>query len=227
MKRYFFFSLIAGILILSCSNHFNDFKFRTDSLSFSVNNKGEISGIKDKTTGINYLANDTIAPIMSVRINNKLLYPESADFNSESNKFLITYENNIEAEIQVEVKKTHLSFELVSISNPEDIELIIWGPFPTTINKIIGETVGVVRGEEFALGIQALNPKTLGGYPWKENDCMPQIDILDQDNYSDLSEKGKRYVLYRVEAAKPAYFGSTLQAYCRNRNIERVIENWP
>ena len=163
---------------------------------------------------------------MSVRINNKLLYPESADFNSGSNKFLITYHNNIEAEIEVTVKKTHLTFELISISHPEDIELIIWGPFPTTINKIIGETVGVVRGEEFALGIQALNPKTLGGYPWNENDCMPQIDILDQDNYSDLTEKGKRYVLYRVEAAKPADFGSTLQAYCRNRNKERVIKNW-
>ena len=226
MKYYLFLSLIAGLLFVSCSNHLNDFEFRTDSLNFSVNKKGEISGIKDKTTGINYLADDTIAPLMSVRINNKLLYPESAGFNSDSNKLLIKYKNNIEAEIQVEVKQTHLTFELISISHPEDIELIIWGPFPTTINKIIGETVGVVRGEEFALGIQALNPKTLGGYPWNENDCMPQIDILDQENYSDLSEEGKRYVLYRVEAAKPADFGSTLQAYCRNRNKKRVIKNW-
>ena len=226
MKYYFFLSLISGLLFVSCSNHPKNFNFITDSLSFSVNKKGEISGIKDKTTGINWLADDTIAPIMSVRISNKLLCPESADFNSDSNKLLITYENNIEAEIQVEVKQTHLTFELISISQPEDIELIIWGPYPTTINKIIGETVGVVRGEEFALGIQALNPKTLGGYPWKENDCMPQIDILEQDNYSDLSEEGKRHVLYRVEAAKPADFGSTLQAYCRNRNKERVIKNW-
>jgi len=23
--------------------------------------------------------------------------------------------------------------------------------------------------------------RTLGGYPWNENDCMPQIDIFDQD----------------------------------------------
>ncbi|MCD6566086.1 MAG: hypothetical protein J7K53_09085 [Bacteroidales bacterium] len=226
MKRYFFLSLIAGLLFVSCSNHFNDFNFRTGSLIFSVNNKGEITELIDKATGINYLAFDTIAPLMSVRINRKFLYPESAGFNSDSNKLLITYENNIEAEIHVEVKSTHLSFELVSISNPEEIELITWGPYPTTINKIIGETVGVVRGEEFALGIQALNPKTLGGYPWNENDCMPQIDILEQDNYSDLSEEGKRYVLYRVEAAKPADFGSTLQAYCRNRNKERVIKNW-
>ncbi len=136
MKHYLCLSIIAGLLFVSCSNHPNDFNFRTDSLSFSVNKKGEISEIKDKTKGTNYLANDTIAPLMSVRINNKLLYPESADFNSDSNKLLITYENNIEAEIQVEVKQTHVTFELISISHPEDIELIIWGPFPTTINKI-------------------------------------------------------------------------------------------
>jgi hypothetical protein len=41
-----------------------------------------------------------------------------------------------------------------------------------------------------------------------------------------LSEEGKRYVLYRVEAAKPDTFGSTLQAYTRNRHRERVIPNW-
>ena len=34
------------------------------------------------------------------------------------------------------------------------VDLIIWGPYPTTINKVIGETVGVVQGEEYAMGIQ-------------------------------------------------------------------------
>jgi hypothetical protein len=82
-----------------------------------------------------------------------------------------------------------------------------------------------VQGDDFAIGIQALNPKTLGGYPWQENDCLPQIDIIDQDDPSDLSEEGKRYVLYRVEAAKPTVFGSSIQAYCRDRSKERIISN--
>jgi hypothetical protein len=71
-----------------------------------------------------------------------------------------------------------------------------------------------------------LNPKTLGGFPWSENDCMPQLDIFEQGDYSDLKERGKRYVLYRVEAAKPTEYGSSLQAYTRNRNKERIIQNW-
>jgi len=136
------------------------------------------------------------------------------------------FTGGIEAKIKVETKKTHLTFELTEISDADSIDLVAWGPYETTINKIIGETVGVVRGEDFAIGIQTLNPKTLGGYPWQENDCMPQIDIFDQDDPTDLSEEGKRYVLYRVEAAKPTENGSSLQAYCRNRNKDRVIENW-
>jgi len=119
-----------------------------------------------------------------------------------------------------------LKFELLSVTSDKDIEMVIWGPYPTTISKIIGETVGVVRGEEFAIGLQALNPKTLGGYPWNDNDCMPQLDIFENEDYSDLSEEGKRYVLYRVEAAKPEEFGSSLQAYCRNREKDRITENW-
>ena len=108
-----------------------------------------------------------------------MCYPESANFNEQNKTILLTFENKVEAKIKVKTKQTHLTFELVSISNSENIELIVWGPYPTTINKVIGETVGVVQGDDFASGIQALNPKTLGGYPWNENDCMPQLDIFE------------------------------------------------
>ncbi|WP_207226897.1 hypothetical protein [Cecembia calidifontis] len=95
-----------------------------------------------------------------------------------------------------------LSFEILEAKGFDSMELIVWGPIPTNINKIIGETVGVVRGEEFAIGIQALNPKTLGGFPWLGNDTTPQLDIFEQDDYSDLNGAGKRETLYQI---CPAY----------------------
>ncbi len=226
MKYLIFIYLLFSLLFINCSNPGNEILLNTDSFQISIDQNGNIQKFVDKKTGFDYTAKDSVAHLMSLRIQNKLYFPQSAKFDPKKQTILLTFANNIEAKIKVETKTTHLTFELVSISNPENIELIIWGPYPTTINKIIGETVGVVQGETFTIGIQALNPKTLGGYPWKENDCMPQIDIFDQDNYSDLNEQGKRYVLYRVEAAMPADFGSTLQAYCRNRNQERIIRNW-
>lgn len=150
--------------------------------------------------------------------------PVSAAFENEV--LTLRYDGGLEAMIRVEEKPTHVTFELVAFNRPGDVELVAWGPIPTRIRRSIGETVGVVRDEEFAIGLQALNVKTLGGYPWTDNDAMPQFDIFEQDDYSDLSEANKREVLYRVEAAKPERFGSTLQAYCRNRSEERAVANW-
>ena len=226
MKKLICFALAACVLFSSCSSDVYKklIELQSGSFSISINEKGQFFGFTDINTGVNYLADDTIAPVLSIRIHGEILPPQSAVYSNK--KLILKYDDEIEAVISVEEKDSHLSFSLVSISNDQGIDLIVWGPYPTRITKVIGETVGVVQGEEYAIGIQSLNAKTLGGYPWNENDCMPQIDIFDQDDYSDISEEGKRYVLYRVEAAKPATFGSTLQAYCRKRSSDRIIENW-
>jgi len=84
-------------------------------------------------------------------------YPISASFENEI--LSVQFDENVEAKIKVEEKPTHITFELLEFNSPEKVDLIVWGPIPTTIKKIIGETVGVVRGNEFAIGIQALNIK--------------------------------------------------------------------
>ena len=226
MKRLYFILFTVPLFFLFCSSKQNDLQFKTDFIQISMDKKGQFIEFKDIKSGKNYLSKDTTSPIISVRVKNEMKHPESVQFDKENNLYICTFEENIQAKIRVEQKLTHITFELLEISNNENIELITWGPYPTSINKVIGETVGVVQGEEFSIGLQALNEKTLGGYPWSENDCMPQIDIFEQGDFTDMSESGKRHVLYRVEAAKPTDYGSSLQAYCRNRNKERIIENW-
>ena len=61
------------------------------------------------------------------------------------------------------------------------MELVLWGPFPTSIGDTVGEVVGVVRNKDFAIGIQALNIKTLGGYPNDESDIEPSYDIFESE----------------------------------------------
>ena len=216
--------LFAIIVVLSACNSASQTKLSTEALTITINNKGNITRILDRISGKNHLAAEQPAPLLSVRVEGKIIKPSSMDYKNE--EMIFHYDSvQVTARVKAKATKTHLKFEVIDIQPEDKVELVVWGPYPTTINKIIGETVGVVRGEEFAIGLQALNPKTLGGYPWNENDCMPQLDIFENDDYTDLSEEGKRYVLYRVEAAKPENFGSTLQAYCRNRTYQRVIEN--
>lgn len=223
MTKTFLSILIAAMFLFSCTKEQHLVEFKTTQFLIGINKTGYIHQLIDIQNKKEYLSNDTLAPLISCRVNSEMIYPVRASIVNDI--LTVQFNETLEAKIKVEEKSSHINFELIEFNQPEKVELIVWGPIPTTINKIIGETVGVVRGEEFAIGIQSLNPKTLGGYPWTDNDCMPQFDIFEQEDYSDLSEENKRETLYRVEAAKPEKFGSTLQAYCRNRIEERIISN--
>lgn len=225
MKKVFWLFWIS-LFITSC-NH-ETIRLKTNTFQISIDKQGYIESFSDRQKHQNYLVENPVSPLLSIRVKGKIIAPSSATWNHAHKDITLTYPpgESFKAVVRVEEKKTHINFELASVESADSVELIVWGPFQTSVNNIIGETVGVVRGEEFAIGLQALNPKTLGGYPWQENDCMPQIDIFENGNFNDLSEKGKRQVLYRVEAAKPTDSGSSLQAYCRNRNKERIISNW-
>jgi len=225
MKRLLFLILLI-LLTIRFTGHAQDGFYKNNLFQLSISEEGYLYGLMELENMNEFLSSDSVSPLLSLQVNGTILHPVSAKFNNRKRDIILTFPGRINATVRAEQKPTHITFELVSVSDPERIELAIWGPYAIILNEVIGETIGVVSGKGFTVGIQALNPKTLGGYPWKENDCMPQIDIFDQDDLSDLSEQGKRYVLYRVEAAKPASFGSTLQAYCRNRAKERIVENW-
>jgi hypothetical protein len=201
-------------------------RIQAGSLEIGITGDGSIGSLTDRVTGREYLPSGIPAPVLTLQSGGHDLQPQTAAFDEGQSLLHLTYEGGLEAQVLVGVRSTHATLELVSVTDASRVETAIWGPYPTTIQKTIGETVGVVRGEDFAIGLQALNPKTLGGYPWNDNDAMPQLDIFESGDYSDLSEEGKRHVLYRVEAAKPDTFGSTLQAYTRNRLQERVVSNW-
>ena len=189
----------------------------------TLSSSGNLTQLIDKSTGQHYLSDAVASPLVQLNVKGEIQYPRS--LRREEDLIQVEFKDNLSLSIRVKEHPSHLSFEVVEANRLDEIEWLAWGPYANTINQQIGETVGVVRGESFALGIQSLNIKTLGGYPWYDNDTTPQLDIFEQDDYSDLSEEGKRETLYRVEAAKPETFGSTLQAYVRNRLSERVISN--
>lgn len=226
MKKSFLLLIISTSILASCTNRdeFTMVELMTKSLRIGISDKGSIIEFTDLKTNINYLAKDTSTFLMSLRIDNKIKAPISA--STTKNIITLIFENEIEANIKVEEKELYLTFELLSLTNKDSVDLILWGPYSTTINKIIGETVGVVRGEEYAVGIQSLNIKTLGGYPWNESDRMPAFDIFREEDSENMHPKKDGSVLYRIEAAKPTITGSSLQAYCRNRNEDRIVEDF-
>jgi len=223
IKHITLLSILFLIFLSSCKQNNTEITTKNQEFQIILNQDGSISGFLDKTGSKNYLDKTQKAYLMSIRIDGKFEYSNAME--KMDNIISLTYPSGTIAEIKYLQKETHCTFELIKLEGNPKVELITWGPYPTTIGKTIGETVGVVRGEKYALGIQSLNIKTLGGYPYQENDCMPEFDYFQQNDETDFNDEGKPHVLYRIEAAKPTKVGSCLQAYCRNRYEDRLIKN--
>jgi hypothetical protein len=218
----FFASLLGILLVASCVTT-PSVVLQTEALTLALDHQGKITELTNRVTGEQFLAKEVASPLIQIKTQSGIQQPIA--LTEELGLLHFEFDEGLEVTLRAETKTSHLRFEVTAVNRIEAIEWLAWGPIATRINLHIGETVGVVRGDAYALGIQSLNPKTLGGYPWYDNDTTPQLDIFEQDDYSDLSEEGKRETLYRVEAAKPEPFGSTLQAYVRNRFEERVVPN--
>jgi len=214
--------LLLVVLITACTPKGNEWK--TDQFLIRLSDKGFITGLTDIDGGKNYLAKGQPAPLMQIRLEGKYLTPISCKVDQSEGILLLGYDGNRQATIKVEAKSTHVVFKLVEITGAESVELVVWGPYPISIGEIIGECVGVVRDSAYAIGIQALNLKTLGGYPTEESDIEPAFDIFETNNLIDVADSVK--VLYRGQTAHKEAFGSVVQAYCRNRNKQRIVSNW-
>jgi hypothetical protein len=201
-------------------------ELRTQGVSFEINEKGALSALLRNADGRNLLA-PAPAPLLSVRVGGKLHAPDVAAWDPPNKRLSLRYlETGITAVLTAEAKQTHVVFQLVELQTTNVVELVVWGPYPTTIGDIIGEVVGVARDSEFAIGIQALNAKTLGGYPTSENDIEADYGANDSGHYQDFPDELKKDQSFRGDTARRTAFGSVLQAFCRNREKDRVIANW-
>ncbi|MBM3401279.1 MAG: hypothetical protein FJY21_03015 [Bacteroidetes bacterium] len=197
-------SLLVALIALSNSS-WAQVSFSAGELRMSISKQGTVTELSNTSTGKNYLATDTIASLITLVSKNNRYPASSMTYDKVKKKITLGFkEAGVSIEIQSTTKNSHLVFEISKAVPESKIDAIIWGPFPNTIGKTIGEIIGVVRDGEVSLGIQVLNIKTLGGaYP---------------------SAEGSTWA--RGIAAVPAAWGSNLQAYSINRDRNRFVDAW-
>jgi hypothetical protein len=201
--------------------------FRTETATFGIDDRGSLCRLWRNEDRRSYFAEGRKAPLLSLRLDGKFIAPESASWNAGAEQLTLRYgEAGAKAVLHIQTKSSHVTFELVEVEPRDRVELALWGPYPTAISDIVGETVGVVRDKDFAVGIQSLNAKTLGGFPTNENDIQNEFGAEDTGSYSNLPAGLGKDSGFRGDTARRAPFGSELEAYCRNRNRDRVIPNW-
>lgn len=191
-----FLILILTIVTLSVTAE-KDIK--TDGLQLQIDNKGKITSFYgDKE----YLPVNTESYLLRANISGKDYTPISVKW--KGNTATAAFPQNVKVVLKATQKDNYLKFEVVKLENEEEIDVLFWGPFATSVSETIGEYVGVVRNGSYALGYQSLNAKTTGGKK------------LNSDG-SDES---------RGTTATKETYGSSLQGYCINRAKPRVYNIW-
>ena len=64
--------------------------------------------------------------------------------------------------MQVMEKEKYTIFTVLEC--PDSFDFLEIGPVVTSLNEMVGDVIGVVQGEKVAIGIQALNIKTLAAF---------------------------------------------------------------
>lgn len=187
---------------------------------FQLDNKGKIISLTDTATGNRYESEKNITSLLRVVAGGRIEMPEQADYEAGSGIVTLKFpQSGATVEILVEEKGPYATLEVQSIDG--DVDSVIWGPYVTTVAGSIGESVGVVHNGSFALGLQALNLKTVGGWPLE----LDRLEYVQQSFSNsglpdpDGTQPSDNKFEYDVCAAWPTTSeGSMLQAYARNRS---------
>ncbi|HEY3779969.1 MAG TPA: hypothetical protein VGL56_02720 [Fimbriimonadaceae bacterium] len=160
-------------------------RYQTRFATIQLNDKGFIVSIKSKRTGKEYSPEGHPSPLMSLGENGKLISPTSAVFQSDSHTITLNYPNAKTALVSIEPKDSYFRLQLVSLAHGEDVDNIVWGPCNTTISGKIGDLLGVVRDDDWAIGMLGLDDNTIAGPP-VDSDCYGMgYYVHSQDKVND------------------------------------------
>jgi len=180
-------------------------QLRTGAFQIRINSEGKIISLLDLTGNKEYCARMQTSPLVQIKTGGNYEEPSSAKHVMNKDLIILNYnKSGITLTVKYSIKKNHLAFEITEIVPENKVDLILWGPYSTSINKTVGEIIGVVRNGDYAVGIQSLNVKTVGGYP--------------------APDEG--FEFSRGRTAESKEWGSVLQAYSIDRSKKRNISVW-
>lgn len=205
-KAFIFFGGILFFLSSSLWSQSDGLQLKTNDFKLTINAKGFIDSFYDIAGNKEYAAGSEKSPLLRIKIGDLLEIPESASIPHGENRIQLYFKNaDVKVSVKYIVKPSHIMFEVTGIEQSgSKVDMVIWGPFALSINKIVGEIVGVVRNDTYAIGIQSLNAKTVGGYPVKD----------------------EGFEFGRGRTAEKKEWGSILQAYSIDRSKKRNISVW-
>ncbi len=139
-----------------------------------IDQKGYIVSLTSLQPAKEYSPAAHPSPLLSLHENgqpySELVLPTAATYDSARHEIVLKYPNGATAVVKPASKDKYLRFQLVSLTPRGDVDNVIWGPLHTTISKKIGDIIGVVRSDDWAIGMLGLDDNTIAGPP-VDGDC--------------------------------------------------------
>ncbi|OXM16932.1 hypothetical protein [Paenibacillus herberti] len=203
------------------------FTIGTEHLTVEMNNEGSISALTG-ADGARYESKSHPSPLLRLVVSGEMHSPLQAAFDAPSGRITLSYADGMEITVSAENRGRYTTFEVLNVAGGSP-DAVIWGPFLTTIGGSIGESVGVVHDGEFAIGVQSLNAKTVGGWPLEldRHESMPESYSQGGKPNPDGRQMTDNKFEHHVCTAWPTMDGgSGLQAFARDRSKPATRPAW-
>jgi len=147
-------------------------KLATKYASITLDEQGFITSLKAKGSGKEYCPPGHPSPLMSLFAHDtkENILPVSIAFQPGTQRAELKYPNGATAVVTVAAKDRYFRFQLVSLSARGKADNVVWGPLHTTVSGKIGDLLGVVRDDDWAIGMLGLDDNTIAGPP-VDGDC--------------------------------------------------------
>ncbi|MEU2674851.1 Ig domain-containing protein [Streptomyces sp. NPDC007164] len=182
-----------------------------------------MTGLRDSRTGTDYLAPGKSASLVSLVIDGQQVRP-TAVTPSRSHRGLLTFTNpkaGFAVDVKVENKGGYATLEAVRVKGPAgaDVQTLLWGPMATSLTQTIGETVGVVRDNDFAIGLRPLTDRTEGAWPQEYQQFGWESEVEDNPSRLQVAPHEEWSVAGRTA------WGSVLRSFTYDYTRERERQN--
>ncbi|MBM7831701.1 hypothetical protein JOE59_002406 [Agromyces cerinus] len=191
------------------------------TLSIGLDAAGTVTSLVDQRLGENHLAADKQAPLVSLVIDGEQEVPTEVTQDGDT---LVFSDDSAgyEIDVAIDASASYTTLEVVDVRAPEgaDVESLLWGPLPTSITETVGETVGVVRDGDFAIGVRPLNDHTEGGWPQEYQDTGWQSEVEANPSSLEVAPVSEPLEEWSVAGVTP--WGTVLRAFSFDYSSERL-----
>ncbi|MFF3258956.1 Ig domain-containing protein [Streptomyces sp. NPDC002932] len=192
-------------------------------LDIGLDTTGTVTALKDSRTGKDYLAAGKAASLVSLVIDGRQVRPTEVR-RSGRDGGLLTFTNKkagLRIDVRVRDKDGYATLEAVRVDVPAgaDAQTLLWGPLATSVTRTVGESVGVVRDQDFAIGLKPLTDRTEGAWPQEYQKFGWEDEV--EDNPSELQVAPHE----EWSAAGRTPWGSVLRSFTYDYTKERERQN--